>query len=434
MHATRSSDHAHRRWRFAIFEVDLDSGELTRRGVRVPLPEKPFQVLQALIERPGELVTRKQLCERLWSADTFVDFDNNLNAAVRRLREALGDSANRPRFVETLPKRGYRLLAPVEAIEPAPRRRISPDEAPRADVADVADGHPTGLLGRRPILGLVVTLTLVVLVLVLRAAMAGKPAPGGEGPTPTGATPQRLMLAVLPFTDLDRRPDRAFFRDGLTEELITQLGRLQPERLGVIARMSSMHYRDSTRGVDQIGAELGVGYLLEGSLRSTDTRTRITVQLVQVADRTQIWGETYDVTLDDLLRVQGDVAVAVAQALALELLPEQPLAQARAGTRDTAAYEAYLRGRYAWHTFTSEGYDQAIAAFGRAVEIDPRYAAAWAGLAQAHNLDAFTSKSSPGTSFPAARHAAQTALALAPDLAAAHNALAFVQLLSLIHI
>jgi TolB-like protein len=275
----------------------------------------------------------------------------------------------------------------------------------------------------RPVaLGVALALLAVTVVIVTSVLRR----PGETGTPPPAET--RLMLAVMPFADLDNRPDRQFFGDGLTEEMITQLGRLQPERLGVIARMSSMQYRGTQKPLDVIGSELGVDYILEGSVRSFGERVRITAQLIQVSDQTHLWAESYDAELGDLLQVQDDVALRVAQALALELLPDQPLAQARAGTRVTAAYEAYLRGRYEWNTFSGDRYPHAIEQFKRAIELDPSYAAAWAGLADTYNLQSFTANVRPLEAYPLAREAAFEALKHDSNSAMAHNSLAFVLL------
>jgi TolB-like protein/DNA-binding winged helix-turn-helix (wHTH) protein/tetratricopeptide (TPR) repeat protein len=385
--------------RFGVFEIDLDSGQLTKRGARVKLHDKPFQVLAALLQRPGEVVTREELRSRMWPDHTFVDFDNNLNAAVRKLRSVLGDSASSPRFVETLPKRGYRFIGPVEDV-------VSPETTAKT---------------RR--VGVLLAMFLVLAVITVWSFDLLDPKS-----SPASVAIDKELLLVAPFQNLDNDPEREYFCDGLTEEMITQLGRLQPERLGVIARISSMTYKDTDKTVGQIGEELGVDYVLEGSVRSDADRMRITVQLIQVSDQTHLWAETYDAEFGDLLTIQGDVSVEVAGVLALELLPDRPLAHARAGTRVTAAYEQYLRGRHEWNTFTGEGYRRAIGNFERAIELDPNFAAAHSGLADAYNLLAFTSDVLPGEAFPHARDAAAAALTIDDRSAEAHNSMGFVEL------
>ena len=384
---------AHTKLAFGSFEADLETGELHRAGERVLLQEKPFRLLAALLETPGELVSRETLRDRLWH-DVFVDFDANLNASVKKLREALGDSANRPSFVETVPKRGYRFIAPV---------------APASTAA--------GIEVRRWPLG---ALAALLVVLGLGAVGAGWLQP----PRPAGG---RVMLAVLPFANLSGDATREYVSDGMTEELLTALGRLQPDRLGVIARLTAMTYKGSDKPVATIGRELGVDYVLEGSVRGTAQRARVTAQLIAVADQTHLWAETYDAGAGDLLDVQADIAQRIARSLALELLGDLGTSALLAATAVPAAHDHYLRGRHQWNRFTPHGYTAAIAELERAIELDPGYAAAWAALADAYNLQAFA-VDSPADRFLAARRAAERALAIDPDLAEAHNALAFAVL------
>ena len=409
--------------RFGVFAVDMKSGELTRQGMRLHLHDKPFQVLAALLERPGDVVTRRELHSRLWPDDVYVDFDNNLNAAVRKLRRTLGDSATSPRFVETLPRRGYRFIAQVEAIRGAPARGgIAPAAAePAPDHCPPVTSRPLYRRWQALIAFAAAALAAAVLAGIVLAAVALRD-------RQLVTAPERLMLAVLPFDNFDRNPDLDFFTDGLTEELITQLGRLQPERLGVISRISAMTYKATEKSVKEIGRELGVDYVLEGSVRASGERGRITAQLIQVSDQTHVWAETYDAGWEDVLDVQGDVAIQVATELALELLPNEPLARARAGTRVTKAYEQYLRGRYEWNRFNDDGYRLAIGHFEQAVELDLRYAVAWAGLANTYNLLSFSHSVLPAEVFPLARKAARAALAHDERSPEGHNALAFVLL------
>ena len=307
---------------FGVFEADLRSGELRKRGARIRLHDKPFQVLAALLEEPGEVVRREELCRRLWPDTSFGEFDTNLNSAVRKLRRALGDSAESPRFVETLPRRGYRFIAPVRTL-----RRDAGEGPLRA-----APG-PSWRKLTPWLLGTAALLAAGSIFAVIQHRPAADSA--GRGKASVGQPHQRsrAMLAVLPFDNLDADPSQDFFCDGLTEEMIAQLGRLDPDRLGVIARTSSNLYKGSDRDARQIGAELGVDYLLEGSVRSADGRARITAQLIQTSDQTHLWSETYDTDLEDLLGVQGDVAVEVATVLALELLADRPLALAERAER-----------------------------------------------------------------------------------------------------
>ena len=343
--------------RFGVFEVDVRAGELRKHGMKIKLQEKPFQILTLLLEHPGEVVTREQLRQKLWPADTFVDFDRSLNTGVRKLREALSDSAENPRFVETLPRRGYRFLAPIEGLG-----RLSP---------------PTG----------------------------------------------KITLVVLPFENMSADPEQEYFSDGLTEEMITELARLYPQRLGVIARTSAMHYKGRDTTIDQVSRELGVDYVLEGSVRRAGDRVRISAQLIQVGDQTHLWAESYERTLADVFAIQSEVAGRVAHSLEVELLPTQQGAPARAPTTIPAAHEAYLKGRYFWNKFVGEGFRKSCEYFEQAIEKDPDYGLAYAGLAEAHTTLGFFSVLPPKEAFPRAKEAARKALEIDDTIVEAHGSL-----------
>lgn len=362
------------------------------------LHEKPLRVLLALLERPGELVEREELHRRLWPDNTFVDFDNNLNAAVKKLRDALGDAAESPRFVETVPRRGYRFVAPVRRSGEGARR-----------------------LWRRWTWGGTALLAAAAVFAFGWALGRGQSASG----PPSASVPEgRRLLVVLPFDNLDPDPGQEYFADSLTEEMITHLGRLAPQHLGVISRVSAMTYKGASKTVAEIADELAVGYVLEGSVRRSDDRLRVTAQLIETAGQTHLWAETYDRPFGDVLAVQEEVSARVADALALQLVPTV------AGQRSTdpAAYEAFLRGRFEWNRFSEEGYRRAIAAFGEAVERDPAFAAAWTALADAWNLRAFGGEVSVVDAFREARGAADRALELEPGLGPAWASRAFARL------
>src|SRR5215203_3468470 len=273
--------------RFGVFELNLNTGELRKAGARINLPEQPFQVLEALLDRPGSLVTREELRQRLWSAETFVDFDQGLNAAVRRLRDALGDSADTPRFVETLPRRGYRFIAPVTAPSvpeaPVPPRAASEDGEERSRPPDQTRAPRRLTRAWTPVL--VAAIALVSAVILSTAGYLRSPPARSRLNAPSG----RLMLAVLPFENLTGDPDQEYVGDGMTEELIAQLSRMDPSRLGVIARTSAMQFKKTTKRADQIGSELGVSHLLEGSVRTTGSRIRVGVQLIETRHQSQVW-------------------------------------------------------------------------------------------------------------------------------------------------
>ncbi len=348
--------------RFGVFELDLREGELRRCGVKLKLQDKPFALLAILLERPGEVITRETLREKLWPADTFVDFDHSLSIAVNKLRTVLGDNADNPRFIETLARRGYRFVAPVHA-------RALIDEAPRR------------------------------------------------------------MVAVLPFVNLGGDPQQDYFVDGLTEEMITQLGRLNPRRLGVIARASAMAYRQTTKSIAEIGYELGVEYVLGGSVRRAGDRIRIASQLVRVDDQTHLWAQTYDRNLEDVFAIQSDVAERIARSLAVELLPEAQALIARSATRSSEAYELYLQGRHYSNRRGEERFDKALEYYSLAIAKDPRYALAYSGIADAYSLIGFYGGLPPEQAYGNAKANAITALDIDDELAEPHTSLAFPTLM-----
>jgi TolB-like protein/lipoprotein NlpI len=346
--------------RFGSFELDVRSRELRKGAKRVRLQEQPFEILCLMLERPGHVVTRDELRRRLWPEGTFVDFEHSLNAAVKRLRAALGDDADNPRYVETLPRRGYRFIGAVE---------------------DERDGA---------------------------AAPAG-----------------RVRLAVLPFTSLGDE-GQEYFTDGLTEEMIAQLGRLCRGRVGIIARQSSMAFKGTVRPAADIGRALRADYLLEGSVRREGDRVRITARLIESADETHLWVDTYERHLTDCLSVQAEVASRIAQSLTMELMPDQ-----RAGREvrspDIAAYNAYLKARYYWNKMADDGLEESVVYFEQAIGADPTYAAAHSGLARAHIARAEYYHERPQLALEKARAAAERALQLDSTLSEAHLAVGDVR-------
>lgn len=360
--------------RFGIFEVDLRGRELRKGGIRIRLQDQPFEILSMMLERPGDVVTREELRERLWPAGTFVDFEHSLNAAVKRLRAALGDDADNPRFVETLHRRGYRFIAPVE----------SPD-APQRNLHVV---RPQTKLGHDAV---------------------------------------TTRLVVLPFANLSSDPAQEYFSDGLTEEMITQIGRLCPGRLGVIARTSSMQFKRTAKSASEIGRELAVDYLLEGSVRSHGDRIRITAQLIETRTETHLWAETYDRSIGEALTLQADVAAHIARSLAMELVPDQVDVLGRATPRRTEAYQAYLKGRFHWNRGGFDGVTTAIPFYEKALELDPEFAAAHSALARARLSLANTAREPGRGLLEQARASALRAIELDRGISDAHLALAEIR-------
>ncbi len=349
------------RLRFGPFELDLRARELRKGAVCTRLQDQPFEILRMMLERPGDVVTRDELRQRLWPTGTFVDFEHSLNAAVKRLRAALGDEADNPQFVETVPRRGYRFVGRV----------------------------------------------------------------GGEA----AETVRMPRLAVLPFANLSHDPAQEYFVDGLTEEMIAQLGHRCRGRMGVVARWSSMVFKGSTQRMREIGLTLGADYLLEGSVRREDDRVRVTARLVEAARETHLWSESYERHLTDCLAVQADVAARIAESLMLGLPPEAA-GPAGSAVTSVSAYQQYLKGRYYWNGYLrpdDEGLDQAQAYYTEARRIDPRFAPASAGIARVHIARAVNYRERPRVALERARAEATQALDLDSRLAEARLAMGDVR-------
>lgn len=417
-----------RRILFGVFELDPSSGELYKHGIRIKLQDQPLQVLGLLLERPGEVVTRDELRQRIWDQDTFVDFDHSLNISINKLRDALGDSASSPRFIETLPRRGYRFIGSVRDPQPPPGAALSlaPEESSVS-----ASATPQPAAGTAPPTAASASVdksviwkhwyvpVAVLLVFALAVAWFWQ---RNRDPLQR----RRVMLAVLPFENLAPDQNEAYFVAGLHDELIAQLGRLHPSRLGVIARTSVIQYAIKRQTVDQIGRDLHVDYVLDGAIRRVGDRFRITAELIQVSDQTHLWTETYEPNLSDMLGMQEDVARRVSQAIAIEFLPEAQQEFRQASTSNAAAYEAYLKGRYLWHQETRSSLEAAIAQFQRAIELDANYGPAYVGLADAYGVMGGYGFVPADQVLPKAKAAAAKALELAPNLAEAYNSMAFV--------
>jgi TolB-like protein/DNA-binding winged helix-turn-helix (wHTH) protein/Tfp pilus assembly protein PilF len=398
--------------RFGRFELDVRTGELSKEGRKVRLQDQPFQILLLLLERPGELVTRESVRQRLWSANTFVDFDQGLNNAIRRLRDALSDSPDAAGYVETLPRLGYRFVAPVTWIpDPALPTPAVPPSAPV-----VTELKATAAARRRS--GWLVAAACVVAAGALAYVgwLANRPEKSASG---------RIMLAVLPFQTLGE-PSDDYLGDGLTDEMIGQLGALAPDRLGVIARTSAMQYKNASKSAAQIGRELRVAYLLEGSVRRSADRVRISVSLVEVANQTPRWSRAYETELIDVLTTQKEVARAVVEEMRIQLSPERTARLSRGHTADPVAYELYLRGRHAWNRRTAADLRDAVALFERALARDPLFVEAYAGLADAYSLMSLYDDVPPSQGFLRAKAAALKALELDPDRGDAHASLAYI--------
>ncbi len=347
--------------RFDPFEIDLDSGELRKRGVRISLRDQSFQVLVTLLEHPGRVITREELRQRLWRNEVFVDFDNNLNIVVARLREALCDSADHPRFIQTLPRRGYRFIAPLRGTPPRPQ----------------------------------------------------------ETPLPS-----RIRIVVLPFINLSGESAQDYFSDAMTDEIITALAALSPEQLAIIARTTTMLYKASHKNVAQIGRELHVDYVVEGGVRRDGDRVCINVQLVQTSDQVHVFAKKYDIGINEVFRLLGHIADDIARRIpsvsrklgAREPVRKQP-------TSDLLAYQSYLQGRQHMYKETPDELAKAKQCFEEAIARDPQFALAYDALGEAYFWTGFFGYLPPKEAFSAGFWAALRAIEIDNTLAETHGLL-----------
>jgi TolB-like protein/DNA-binding winged helix-turn-helix (wHTH) protein/Flp pilus assembly protein TadD len=399
------------RLRFGLFEADVQTGELWKQGKRLRLQEQPFQLLVSLLEKPGEVVTREELRSRLWP-QTTVDFDHGLNKAVSKIREALGDSSENPRFVETVARRGYRFLADVAIIRKAPLETGAGDPANAGPflpaVAAILNASSRNLATKLFVLGLALVAASVVWVFYREIY----------------AAPAIRSLAVLPLENLSGDPSQDYFVDGMTDELITRLAQISALR--VISRTSVMTYKNARKSLAEIANELNVEAVVEGSVSRSGERVRVTAQLIDARSDKHIWADSYDEDIRDALVLQSKVTTAIARHIRAALNPQEQLALAKSRTINPEAYEAYLKGRYFWNKRTAQGLRTAIDYFRRAIEIDPRYAEAYAGLADAYAIagDWKMGVLPPKDAFARATAAAAEALALDDTLSEAHTSLA----------
>ena len=385
--------------RFGEFELALKSGELRKNGSVVRLQPQPFKVLVFLASHAGQTVTRQELQDAVWEEGTFVDFEHGLNFCIKQIRTALGDDAQSPRLVETLPRRGYRFIGEVENNnESTGGELIVTDPQPKTLPGDA---QPRAV---RPPSRLVIGGAIAVLAILVGGYL------GLRSLNKVAVPLSKTMIAVLPFENLSGEALQDYFSDGMTEEMIAQLGRLHPQSLGVIARTSAMTYKGVNKDIARIGSELNVDFVLEGSVRSESDRVRITAQLIQVSDQTHLWSESYDRPSGDVLKVQSEVAGQIANSLAIRLLPEKGSASSHSESPE--AVDAYLRGRYLWNKGDREGLSRSVDYFQQAIEKDANYSAAFAGLADSYRLLGMRYAMLPAEAYPKAREAAVRAIEL----------------------
>ena len=343
-------------FRFGEYELDVAGYALRRAGRPVRLERRPMDLLILLVERRGQLVSRADIVQRLWGDGVFVDVETGVNTAMRKVRQALRDPAEKPAIVETVSGKGYRFVAEVE----------------------VAGGAP-----------------------------------------PATEPPARVTVAVLPFENLSRDPEREYLADGLTDETIAVLGQVDPEHLGVIGRTSVMAYKRTTKPVAEIGRELEAAYVVESSVRAEGARLRITSKLIRVRDQVQVWADSYDSEPVRMLAFQRELSAVIAEQIRRRLSPERLTALARRQTRNAEAYDLYLRGRHLWNHFTPPTTRRAIECFERATAVDPGYGLAWSGLADAFSAAPMNGDAAPLQVWPRARAAAAQAVRAEPELAEA---------------
>ena len=391
--------------RFGVFEADFEAGELRKHGMRLKLPQQAFRVLQVLIERPNEVISREELRQSLWPADTFVEFDHGLNNAVNRLRDVLGDDAQSPRFIETLPRRGYRFIASIiRDLEPAsapPLAEVEPQQTPRFAPRHMA------------VFAVTLAIVAALVVVVLRPGWLSLSRGAGDPPV--------HALAVLPFLNLSGDPAQDYFADGMTEALIVELSTLGGVR--VISRTSSMQYKAVNKPVADIADELGVDAVVEGSVLRDGNRMRVTVQLVGARSDSNLWTQSFEREIDTILVFQRDVARTIAEAIDVTVGgPRRAV-----GRVDPEVYELYLRGRHLLNRRTEADLQKALEYFELVIKKDPGNARAHAAVAAAWEaMSDWNNFVAPREGLPKAKAAAQRALELDGSLAEAHVRLAFV--------
>jgi len=431
------------------FELDLRPRRL-RRGSRVLKLERiPLEILVLLLEHRGEIVSREKIVARVWGNDVFLDTDNSIRGAIRKVRQALRDDPEAPRFIQTVTGRGYRFIAPIISPEeerttepPKPEASVvstgtqsfvsEPDSWPQGGSLGLMDqeqeraagqvpGTETarGQLHRRTRTWLFVGLASLVVVSILSLLAFW----GWRGSRVPAVFQRKTVLAVLPFDNLSRDPDQEFFSEGLTEEMIAQVGKLNRDRLKVVARSSVAKYKGSTLTAREIGKELNADYLVQGSVRRSSDRVRISVQLIQARDQTDVWTESYDRELKDVLAVQDSVVRSIASEIHIALTEEQEKRLAAPRQIGPEAYEAYLKGRYYWNKRTGESMQKAEQYFEQAIDNDPTYAAAYSGLADCNSGLTWHGFKSPAEALPKAYAAARKALEINPESAEAHASL-----------
>lgn len=414
--------------RFDDFTLEPVTAELRRNGVPVKLAYQPTRILVLLVSRAGETVPREEIVRYIWGSDTFVGFDQGLNSAIRQIRSALDDNVDNPRYIETVPKRGYRFLAST-TVEPnfAGSSTAEPEADVQAAVAAVTSPAsapalpielPRASKTRHLILGILAAMAVILLVAKLAGVFRF-----AKGMEPSSA---KIRIAVLPFQNLTGHPDQEFVSDGFTEEVITKLGQLNPREVAVIARTSAMSYKGTSKPISEIARELRVDYVLEGSVRTIPNGYRVTAQLIHADDQMHLWAQDYDRSFEGLVSIQGEVAQAVAREIEVKLTPQSDTVFAKSKDVNADSYRAYLQGNYLLASRTGDNLTKAIDSFQEAIDKDPNYAPAYAGLADAYNLLIYYGYLPPKVGVPKAKVAAEKAVEIDPGFARGHASLGYV--------
>ena len=396
-------------FRFGDFELDVAAYQLRRKGHPVKIGRQPMDLLILLVQHPGQLVPRAAIVERLWGQDVFVDVETGVNTAISKIRQALRDSSEAPAFVETVPGKGYRFIAPLE-----------PPKPPAIEVAAVpqpAEPAPTSPTRSPTIVRHRLALALAAIVMLAVAAWAWRG---------TTSAVSSVTLAVLPFENLSGDPDREYLAEGLAEETIASLGQMDPERMRVVGRTSVMAYKGTTKSLAAIGRELGTDYLVESSIRSEGAQLRVTSKLIRVRDQIQLWSQSYDRQPASMLGLQRELSTAIAEQIQLRLSTDRIDAVAQRQTRNAEAFDLYLRGLNFANQRTPPTTQRAIEYFKRATALDPEYALAWSGLAMAYAASPINSDAAPLDVWAPARDAARQAVRADPNLAESHYASGYV--------
>jgi TolB-like protein/DNA-binding winged helix-turn-helix (wHTH) protein/Tfp pilus assembly protein PilF len=417
--------------RFGTYQVSLQSGELRKAGLRIRVQQQPMKLLEILLEHPGAVVTREELRTRVWPDESFGDFDQALNIAIGKLRSALEDSAENPRFIETLPKRGYRFIAGVSVVDAdAPPKRPesaagdlpgSQEKGRKAEPGDKREDAGLAVGPKRrlwPMRGVIVAAALVIIISLSTLSVwlfrSRAPAPRGI-----------RSIAVLPLENLSGDASQNYFADGMTDELITDLAQISALR--VISRTSVMVYKGAGKPLPQIARELNVDAVVEGTVLRSGDQVRITAQLIEASTDKHLWSQSYEGELRDTLALQNRVASAIADQIRINLTPREQAALRSAKAVNPEAYQSYLKGRYFWNKRTADGLKAALAYFNQAVEEDPKYAQAYSGLADTYALlgDWQYGVMSFKEALPKAKAAAIKALELDGSLSEAHTSLGY---------